>query len=71
MLQADQDLVGCPVDFEGRPAFIKANDAVETTRTEQWVIYSVPLQGTPPVDVPLPLTGPVTGGPALSILPAL
>ncbi len=57
----ESDLVGCPLDFEGRPAFIKATLAREVTRTDEWVVYSVPLFGAIPTSE-LPSTPPITGG---------
>ncbi|MDF0602661.1 hypothetical protein P1J78_18130 [Psychromarinibacter sp. C21-152] len=43
----DEDLVGCPVDFDGRPAFQIKTGGREVTRTADWVIYRVPLLGAP------------------------
>lgn len=60
-VRADEDLVGCPVDYEGRAGFIQATGAREATRTEEWVLYSVPLFGAAPVSN-LPATPPTTGG---------
>ena len=54
-------LVACPVDFEGRPAFIQATVAREVTRTDEYVVYSVPLFGAAPV-TEVPTTPPITGG---------
>lgn len=45
----DEDLVGCPAGYDGRPAFEVATGAREVTRTGDWVIYRVPLLGQPPV----------------------
>lgn len=44
-INRDEDLVGCPVGFEGRPAFQKNTGGREVTRTDEWVIYRVPLLG--------------------------
>ncbi len=41
----DEDLVACPVTFEGRPAFQTKTGGREVTRTDEWVIYRVPLLG--------------------------
>ena len=60
-LTPDTDLVGCPVDFEGRADFIKATNAREATRTADWVLYSVPLVGTAPTAI-IPTAPPITGG---------
>ena len=44
-INRDEDLVGCPVDFEGRPEFQERLGGREVTRTDDWVIYRVPLTG--------------------------
>ena len=41
----EEDLVGCPIDFEGRPDFQIKTGGREVTRTDEWVIYRVPLLG--------------------------
>ncbi len=41
----EEDLVGCPIDFDGRPMFQIKTGGREVTRTEEWVIYRVPLLG--------------------------
>ena len=46
MLRADADLVACPIDFEGRPAFQRTTGASEMGRTSEYVLYSVPLLGS-------------------------
>lgn len=46
----DSDLVACPIDFSGRPAFIQGTNSREVTRTSDWVVYSVPLFGEAPVN---------------------
>ncbi len=46
-LRTDGDLVGCPIDFEGRPAFIRSQNATEAARTDAWVLYDVPLANAP------------------------
>lgn len=56
----ETDLVACPVDFDGRPAFIRATAAREATRTSEWVVYIIPLVGEAPV-MQIPPAGPVTG----------
>lgn len=38
-----RDLVGCPGDFSGCPAFIIKTDATRIARTESHVFHSVPL----------------------------
>jgi len=43
MLREDADLVGCPIDFDKRPAFQRGTNAREVGRTAAWVLYSVPL----------------------------
>lgn len=43
LLREDADLVGCPIDFEGRPAFQTGTGGREVGRTDAWVLYSVPL----------------------------
>jgi hypothetical protein len=58
---SENDLVACPVDFEGRPAFIQGTKAREVTRTADWVVYSVPLFGEAPV-AQIPVAPPITGG---------
>ncbi|MDJ0629396.1 MAG: hypothetical protein QNJ44_14145 [Rhodobacter sp.] len=37
------DLVACPVEYEGRGRFAIDNTATEAVRTENWVVYSVPI----------------------------
>lgn len=56
-----EDLVACPVSFDGRPAFIQTTRAREVVRTSDWVVYSVPLFGDAPVNQ-FPSAPPVTGG---------
>lgn len=58
--RADEDLVGCPLDFDGRAAFIQGTSAREVTRTGEWVIYTVPLFGSAPVSN-IPAAPPITG----------
>ena len=60
-VSSESDLVGCPIDFEGRPKFIQDNLAREVLRTDGWVVYSVPLFGAIPTSE-LPSTPPLTGG---------
>lgn len=48
-LNRDTDLVGCPVDFAGRPDFQINTGGREVTRTDEWVIYRVPLTGAPEI----------------------
>lgn len=47
-ITAEEDLVGCPIDFDGRPEFAIKTGGREVTRTEDWVIYRVPLVGEAP-----------------------
>ncbi|MEM6324397.1 MAG: hypothetical protein AAF748_11960 [Pseudomonadota bacterium] len=47
-ITSTDDLVGCPIDFEGRPEFQTKTGGREVTRTEDWVIYRVPLVGEGP-----------------------
>ena len=56
----ESDLVACPIDFEGRPAFIRATSAREVTRTAEYVVYTVPLIGNAPV-TNIPVTPAITG----------
>ncbi len=37
------DLVGCPIEYEGRARFAIDSNATEVVRTENWVVYSVPI----------------------------
>ena len=60
-LSSDADLVGCPIDFEGRSDFIRSLHATEATRTDEWVVYSVPLIGDASMSG-IPTTPPITGG---------
>ena len=60
-VSSESDLVGCPIDFEGRPKFIQDNIAREVMRTDSYVVYSVPLFGAIPTSE-LPSTPPITGG---------
>ncbi|MEL7114165.1 MAG: hypothetical protein AAGP08_01010 [Pseudomonadota bacterium] len=60
-ISTETDLVACPVDFDGRPAFIQSTSAREATRTPEWVIYNVPLFGAAPVGE-VPVVPPATGG---------
>ena len=46
MLRSDADLVACPLDFNGRPAFQRTTGASEMGRTSDYVLYSVPLLGS-------------------------
>ena len=48
-LSRESDLVGCPIDFAGRPAFQINPGGREVTRTDDWVVYRVPLVGPTPV----------------------
>jgi len=66
-LRSDEDLVGCPIAFDGRPDFIRGLDAREAVRTEDWVVYTVPLGNAAVTEfgIPTPITGgetPITGG---------
>ena len=49
-VNAETDLVACPIDFAGRPAFQINTGGREVTRTDDWVVYRVPLVG--PTAVP-------------------
>jgi len=44
-INRDEDLVGCPVEFDGRPEFQMKTGGREVTRTDEWVLYRVPLLG--------------------------
>jgi hypothetical protein len=57
---AQNDLVACPIEFSGRPRFIQATNAREVTRTQDWVVYSVPLVGEA-LNPQIPPTPPITG----------
>ena len=48
-VNSETDLVGCPIDFAGRPAFQINTGGREVTRTDDWVVYRVPLVGATPV----------------------
>jgi len=41
-------LGGCPIAFGGGPEFAAKTGGREVTRTEDWVIYRVPLVGEAP-----------------------
>lgn len=42
-VNAQSDLVACPVAYEGRGRFAIDSQSTELARTENWVVYSVPI----------------------------
>lgn len=39
----ESNLVSCPVDYEGRGRFAIDTDAIERLRTDEYVVYTVPI----------------------------
>ncbi len=39
----ESNLVSCPLDYDGRGRFAIDSDAIERVRTEEYVVYTVPI----------------------------